>query len=336
MDTAIANFFRDMFLIEYINTDGYYQTTFNWIAFRRFALALLSILILILYFSVQYYISRWMRREREDIQNQILSILANPESGSLPEEYALLEANLIKYHLEASHQKELYEKEMAQKNDLITYLAHDLKTPLASVIGYLSFLSEASDLPLEQRQKYTDIALNKSYRLEELINQFFDITRFNLHTIVLQKEWIDLSMMLQQLQEEFYPLVKRKHGSIEIDAPENVQLYVDPDKFGRVLNNVLKNAVAYSYEKTAIQIHATIIHDQACIQIINQGKQIPEAKLAMIFEKFYRIDEARSSQSGGSGLGLAIAKEIMEAHQGSICAQSDEQETIFTIQVPVK
>ncbi|MDD3897437.1 MAG: HAMP domain-containing sensor histidine kinase [Syntrophomonadaceae bacterium] len=221
-----------------------------------------------------------------------------------------------------------------QKNDLVVYLAHDIKTPLTSIIGYLNLLDEAPDMPLEQRAKYVGVTLEKVYRLEELINEFFEITRFNLQSIVLNKREINLSFMLQQLADEFYPMLAPQGKQIVVNAPDDLVLWADADKLSRVFNNILKNANVYSYENSIINIFAFKQEENVTITFSNKGKTIPPEKLETIFEKFFRLDVSRSSNTGGAGLGLAISKEIVAAHGGTITAQSSDEQTVFTITLP--
>lgn len=225
--------------------------------------------------------------------------------------------------------------ESQRKNDLIAYLAHDLKTPLTSVIGYLSLLTEAPDMPPEQKAKFTGIALEKALRLESLINEFFDITRYNTNQIVLEKGHFDLRYMLEQLADEFYPILQQQGKTVHIDAGEDMIILADPAKLARVCNNILKNAVAYSHPGTAIAIRAEKRETSVCIAITNQGRTIPKQHLDVIFDKFYRLDDARSSNTGGAGLGLAIAREIVTAHGGTIRAESRDGVTTFTVELPV-
>ena len=187
---------------------------------------------------------------------------------------------------------------------------------------------------MEQRARYLSITLDKAYRLEQLINEFFEITRFNLHSIPLTQENIPLSFLLMQLAEEFYPILTPGGKSVHMDVPENLILPGDPDKLARVFNNILKNAAAYSFPGTVIEIRARKEADLIHITFTNQGPQIPKEQLDVIFEKFYRLDSARSSEKGGAGLGLAIAKEIVAAHHGMISAESDERGTTFSVVLP--
>ena len=240
--------------------------------------------------------------------------------------------NIVKQTL-GERKREALESEQ-RKNDLIVYLAHDLKTPLTSVIAYLNLLQEAPDMPADQRAKYTSISYQKALRLEELINEFFEITRFNLSAMVLEKEKMDLSITIEQLTDEFYSLFKEKNITATLEIDEGIKINGDGNKLARVFGNLLKNAAAYSYENSKVWISAKKIDESAVVTIRNEGKPIPAHKLETIFEKFYRVDDARTSNTGGAGLGLAIAKEIVELHNGSIEVRSDMDGTIFTVHLP--
>ncbi|MCI8875464.1 MAG: vancomycin resistance histidine kinase VanS [Lachnospiraceae bacterium] len=222
-----------------------------------------------------------------------------------------------------------------RKNDLIVYLAHDLKTPLTSIIGYLTLLSETPELPPEARSKYIHISLDKSIRLEELINEFFDITRFNLTTITLDLENTNLSRMLDQTVSEFYPILTEKNLTWNVDIAPDVWILCDRDKLARVFDNLIRNAVAYSYENSEIFLSMETQKYKVEIILKNSGKTIPPQKLAHIFEQFYRADSSRSSSTGGSGLGLAIAKEILELHGGMVQAFSKDETIAFVLSLPL-
>lgn len=223
-----------------------------------------------------------------------------------------------------------------KKNDLIVFLAHDLKTPLTSIVAYLTMLDSYQDMPEEERQRYTHIALEKSIRLGELISEFFEITKFNLQDIVLEPVELNLSMMLEQLADELYGVLREKNLTCEVEAAEDMVVYGDADKLARVFDNILRNAVSYCYPNTKIRIQAEMTEEGNRIVVSNRGKQIPKEQLGTIFEKFYRLDEARHSTTGGAGLGLTIAKEIVELHGGTIRAESDEEETRFIVMLPKK
>ena len=222
-----------------------------------------------------------------------------------------------------------------RKNDLIVYLAHDLKTPLTSVVGYLSLLRDEPQISPELRERYTGIALEKALRLEDLINEFFDITRFNLTSLTLEPERTDLGRMLEQLASEFLPILGEKDLTWEARIAPGVELLCDRDKLQRVLDNLIRNAVSYSYPGTAITLTMAREGDEAVLTVQNHGRTIPPEKLERIFQQFYRVDTSRSSSTGGAGLGLAIAKEIVELHGGSIRAESESESITFTVRLPV-
>lgn len=254
----------------------------------------------------------------------------------LPQEIAFLEEKiqLVQAALAARQQAALESEQ--RKNDLVVYLAHDLKTPLTSVVGYLSLLDEAPDMPLTQRAKYTRITLDKAYRLEQLINQFFDITRFNLQQVVLERRPVRLDVMLAQIADEFYPILNQRGQWAQVEVEPDLVISADPDKLARVFNNLFKNAAAYGLENTAVEIRARRKGERAEITVRNQGSQIPPQQLELIFEKFYRMDAARGANTGGAGLGLAIAKQIVVFHGGRISAQSDSRYTTFLVELPVE
>ena len=222
-----------------------------------------------------------------------------------------------------------------KKNDLVVYLAHDLKTPLTSIIGYLTLLDETPNLPVEYKARYTHITLDKAYRLEQLINELFDITRFNLQAVALEHNRINLSLLLQQIVEEFYPSFKQKNITVEAQIDSKIMLVGDADKLARVFDNLIRNAVSYSYDNTVLKIFANADEKYAHICVRNIGDQIPEEKLQIIFEKFFRADNSRGTQSGGAGLGLAIAREIVELQNGVIKAFSYKDYTDFLVTLPL-
>lgn len=231
-------------------------------------------------------------------------------------------------------QQEAKEAE-SKKNELVMYLAHDIRTPLTSVIGYLSLLDESPEIPDLQKKKYIDIALNKARRLEMLINEFFDITRYNTQQIQLDCVKVDLYYMLIQLIDEFYPVLSAKGNYATLKADENLTVYADSEKLARVFNNILKNAVSYSYPNTEIIVCAKIKEDKVLVTFINHSATISSDQLEMIFNKFSRLDDARKSDSGGTGLGLSIAKEIIHLHEGEISVCSENDTVRFDISLPV-
>lgn len=295
---------------------------FQWIGF--------VLLFLISYYAALSKTTNYLEAIGRGIDN-ILSDSREPielasELGPIAEKLNIMKMTL--------RRKERMAQESEQrKNDLVVYLAHDLKTPLTSVIAYLDMLNEKPDMPKEEREKYIRISHTKAVRLSELINEFFEITRFNLQDIRLEKEHINLSLMLEQIVDEFYAVFSENGLTGNIHAEENLMVMGDPDKLARVFDNLLRNAVAYSYKGTNIDVRAYGEGETVVVVFSNQGDPIPKQKLQSVFEKFYRVDNSRSSQTGGSGLGLSVAREIVELHDGTIEAFSDIQSTRFVVRL---
>ena len=256
------------------------------------------------------------------------------EFMSFPKSYSDIEIKLRDMRLDVIGTRQAAAEAENKKNDLVMYLAHDLKTPLTSVVGYLTLLDECPELTTSQKAKYVGIALDKAYRLEQLINEFFEITRFDIHSVTLEKNRIDLNMMIAQITDEFYPMLSEKNLTVDIDIIEHIVMFADSDKIARVFDNLLKNAVNYSYENTMIRIGARIRRDRVIIKFRNKSDVISPEKLDRLFEKFYRADSSRGTSTGGSGLGLAIAKQITELHGGTIKAKSTVDYTDFTVILP--
>lgn len=290
----------------------------------------------LLLFSFFFYfvlsrITQYLKEINQGIEN-ILSDFNEPvrfKPALRPLEDSL---NEIKMTIRRQEQEAIESEK--KKNDLVVFLAHDLKTPLTSIVAYLSILETKPDMPEEERKKYTHISLEKAIRLGELINEFFEITKFNLQDIVLEPGNLDLSMMLEQIADELYAVLKEKNLRCDVQIDDTLMIYGDADKLARVFDNLLRNAIAYCDKGTAIRIQAKERYQEIEIVVANEGEKIPEEELSAIFEKFYRVDGSRSSKTGGAGLGLAIAKEIVELHHGTIRAESDEWETRFIVTLP--
>lgn len=292
-------------------------------------------------------------------------ITSREESVRLSGVLGEVEEQLNRFRLQGLSAEAMAKEAEQRKNDLVIYLAHDLKTPLTSVIGYLSLLQDEPQISPQLRERYTGIALDKALRLEELIGEFFDITRFNLTTLTLEPEQVNLSRMLEQITYEFLPVLSEKGLSWELEIQPEVQMNCDPDKLQRVFDNLIRNAVNYSYPDTPVSLSMKIVLEpppevvassapgqarslalQASpsgrletawvqIKVSNHGRTIPPEKLGRIFEQFFRLDSSRSTSTGGAGLGLAISKEIAELHGGRIQAESENEQITFTLWLPL-
>lgn len=327
---SVVNFLEKAFRLTNDDANRIWQAVFRDNALLCVFIAIVVFILIFLRFSLS-----WFAKYFDEISAGIDQLVE--QSGAdivLSPELAHMETKLNKIKGTLKRQKWDAEEAEQRKNDLVVYLAHDIKTPLTSVIGYLSLLDEAPDMPPEQRAKYVGITLEKAYRLERLIDEFFEITRFNLQSIVLNKGKINLSFMLNQVADEFYPVLEPEGKKVVVDAPDGLTLWGDADKLARVFNNILKNAAAYSYRGSIIHISARQEDQDVIIAFANQGDPIPTAKLETIFDQFFRLDASRSTNSGGSGLGLAIAKKIVTSHGGDITATSNKERTVFTVILP--
>lgn len=294
-----------------------------------------GLILLGTFFLTYRYISKPLDYLDEVIEaaEQLAHPTDTPIHLSPPMESIQDELNVVR---EEALRTALYAKEAEQrKNDMIVYLAHDLKTPLTSVIGYLSLLRDEPQISPALREKYTGIALDKAQRLETLINEFFEITRFNLTQISLEREEVNLTRLLEQVTFEFQPVLAEKSLNFSLQLAPDVILSCDPNKLERVFDNLLRNAVNYGTPNTDVQVVLTTGESVVDITVANHSRPIPQEKLDRIFEQFFRLDSSRSSTSGGAGLGLAIAKEIVELHNGTISAHSEGDKVSFTVSLPI-
>lgn len=323
--------FQKIFWMDYDEALAFYHQTIRGHTYQIFMFAMVVVFCVVF----RIYLN-WFTKYFYEI-NRSIDTLMNDEVGEvvLPPELVSVEKkiNFIKHTIT----KQKMEMQLAEqrKNDLVMYLAHDLKTPLSSVIGYLTLLKEEQEISAVLRERYLTITLDKAQRLEDLINEFFEITRFNLSHITLEFGNINLTRMLEQLVYEFQPTLTEKNLKCELKAPADMMLQCDADKLQRVFDNLLRNAVYYSYEDTVIKVNTEQFKDSILVRFINEGNTIPAEKLERVFEQFFRLDSARSSDSGGAGLGLAIAKEIVRLHHGTITAHSENGVTCFEVMLPL-
>ena len=235
--------------------------------------------------------------------------------------------------VEAMKQKEQEAEET--KNELITNVAHDLRTPLTSIIGYIDIVNNMPDLSEKQRSEYLKITWEKARKLEKLINELFSFTKISYGGMPMRMEKIDVIKMLEQEADELYPTFKENELEclLETDA-DSCMIMADGEQLVRVFDNLLGNAIKYGRYGKMIRIRTLTENTQIQIQIVNYGSVIPAENLPFLFEKFYKVDASRQHSSEGTGLGLAIAKSIVESHGGSISARSSFEGTVFEVVLP--
>ena len=251
-------------------------------------------------------------------------------------EFSAMASNLNR--MEADIRK-LMDKERESertKNELITNVAHDLRTPLTSIIGYLELLAGNRQIPEDMQHKYIEIAYGKSRRLEKLIEDLFGFTKLNYGKISMKVSKVDIVKLLSQMLEEFYPNFMEKNLAYELQSNVTAKVITaDGNLLARLFDNLINNAIKYGSEGKKIIVKVDAKDDIVTVSVTNYGYVIPAEELPLIFNKFYRVEQSRSSKTGGTGLGLAIAKNIVDMHGGTISVASDLNGTVFTVKLKV-
>ncbi len=247
-------------------------------------------------------------------------------------------ASNINYMAEEINKK-IIAKRNAEKTkaDLITNVSHDLRTPLTSIMGYIGLVKEGRYDSEETKNEYLDIAFNKSEKLKVLIEDLFEYTKFNNDGIRINKVEVNLNGFIFQLIEELMPLFEENNLTIlKSTSKERILVDLDPDKMLRVFENLFTNAVKYSYKPGEISVSIYESEGYATVVIRNRGRHIPKEKVDKLFDRFYRVDESRNTNTGGSGLGLAISKNIVELHEGEIYAECYGEDISFFVKLKCK
>lgn len=295
-----------------------------------------------LFLFVAYFIflTGGITRDLSDIAGAITSVTGDVSDKRLPtdrqDEIGEIARSVNKMTEELTRLVDAEREAMQTNKEMIACLAHDLRTPLTSLIGYLNLVMDREAYEPEQRYHFAEIALQKADRLEGLISDLFDYTKLMSGEITLHRQRIDFVKLIEQMIEEFYPLLQENHLECHFDTEwRSLELELDPNLIARAVQNLLSNAVKYG--KDGKQILINLKKDRGiCFSVTNYGLTIPKESLELIFDRFYRVEESRSSSTGGTGLGLNIAKEIIELHGGSIEAESSLEGTVFCVLLPEK
>lgn len=296
-----------------------------------------GLLFFIFYFLL---LTRKVTGDLSDIADGISSMTRDREAGSLPvdrqDEIGEI-ARSVHQMTEELSRLMASEREALQSNkEMIACLAHDLRTPLTSLSGYLNLAMDTDKYDVEQRQHFAEVAARKADRLEGLIQDLFDYTKLMSGEITLHRHRIDFVKLVEQMIEEFYPLLEENELTCSFQTEcRELEMDVDPDLMARAVQNLLSNAVKYGKDGKQIIIRLEKGRN-VTFSVTNYGLIIPEKSLDMIFERFYRVEGARSPGTGGTGLGLNIAKEIITLHGGTITVESGVQGTVFSVEIPRK
>lgn len=257
--------------------------------------------------------------------DKLLILSRKDELGELAEGLNKMQGQLQ----ELRKEEKLLEK---TKNELITNVSHDLRTPLTSVLGYLNLIQNSEVVKGKEIQKYAQIACDKGMELSNLVEDLFEYTKVSSSDIRLEKKKIDLKAVLEQSVLSFIPAFEEASMSYRINFCEyKVFVNADGNLLARLFENLLLNAIKYGKEGRFVDINLHVIDQEAIAEIVNYGEPIDERDLPYIFERFYKGDKARTRQGGSSGLGLAIVKQIALIHKGRVWVTSNVDCTTFSV-----
>ena len=222
------------------------------------------------------------------------------------------------------------------KDELISNVSHDIRTPLTSIIGYLGLLKSGVDDP-EEQQRYLNIAYSKAEQMKSLAHDLLEYTTLKSTNTSLNLTSLHIFSMLEQVAAGFEFEADEKGVVFNIETrPKDLTIQADPEKLVRVYNNLITNALKYGTGATQINLIANLVNNNEVeLRVENNGERIPKDSLKKIFERFYRMEGSRNTQTGGTGLGLAITKSIVDLHHGKIRCESDNKWTRFTICLPL-
>ena len=291
-----------------------------------------SVSFLLLQSRSMRYISRISSAMREIAEGD-LNITLDVEGD---DEFADMAENLNNMVEELRQLMDKERESERTKNELITNVAHDLRTPLTSIIGYLELLSGPVKLNEEMQKKYLDITYKKSKRLQKLIEDLFGFTKLNYGKISMKVSKVDIVKLLSQMLEEFYPNFMEKNLAYELQSNVTAKVITaDGNLLARLFDNLINNAIKYGSEGKKIIVKVDATDTVVTVSVTNFGYVIPKEELPLIFDKFYRVEQSRSTHTGGTGLGLAIVKNIVDMHGGTIGVTSDLNGTVFTVKLKV-
>lgn len=223
------------------------------------------------------------------------------------------------------------------KDELITNVSHDLRTPLTSIIGYLGLIEDHQYQSEEDIVKYSHIAYDKAKQMKNLVEDLFEYTKVQQHGAPVNLMTVDLGQLLEQVGASFELEADKKGMAINVTCePSPLSITADPEKLGRLFSNLVANALKYGHGASYIHLTAKQLGEKVVITVADDGEKIPAKSVKHLFERFYRVESSRNKATGGTGLGLAIVQSIVELHHGSVTARSDDQETAFVVTLPVK
>ena len=223
------------------------------------------------------------------------------------------------------------------KDELITNIGHDIRTPLTSVIGYLGLIENQQYHSQEELERYAHVAYRKAQQMQSLVQDLFTYTATRQTTTEISPVQVQVLRFMEQLVADFELSAREKTIELRLDIrPKNLVASFDVDKMARVFHNLLSNALKYGIGAHYIELLAYQEEDYIYFKVKNDGQPLDKNELEDIFQRSYRADQSRSANQPGTGLGLAIVRNIVELHHGRVYAEVEGKETIFTIEIPQK
>ena len=223
------------------------------------------------------------------------------------------------------------------RKEFVADVSHELKTPITSIMGYADTLLEG-EYDKDTQNKFLNVIAEEARRMAKLVTDLLTLSRFDNNQILQEKVRFDLGELVKQCQEKVQIEIDKKKHKVECFVTADVpKVYADKEGIERVVLNILTNSIKYTPDGGNIKIYVGFVYNDAYIKVIDNGLGIPEEDLSRIFERFYRVDKARTRQMGGTGLGLSIAKEILDKNNGSIDIKSQKGKgTEVVIRIPTK
>jgi signal transduction histidine kinase len=317
-----------------------FRPPINWLIGKTGSIPVLvvggAILFLLLFFVLSSKMIRYLGEIMRGLQEIAKGNLTHEIAAKSNDELGLLAETIN--GMTKQLKKSIEEERNAErsKNELITGVSHDLRTPLTSILGYLELIENDRYKDEVELRYYSNIAFEKAKRLKKLIDDLFEYTSIHDKGPMLEMKKININGLLKQLAEEFVPILAKAGMSYRINADEEtLYVHADGSHLMRAYENIISNAVRYGREGKYVDIRIGKSGGEAVIEVANFGEPIPARDLPHIFDRFYRAEKSRSSQSGGSGLGLAITKSILELNGGKITVRSSREQTVFETRFPL-
>lgn len=311
----------------------------EWVVNHIGSLPILIVTVCLLFIVFFFVFSRTTIRYIEQITDGLQHIAKGDFDQKIPvstmDELGTLadHINRMTDQLKSSIEEERFAEKT--KNDLITGVSHDLRTPLTSILGFLELIENDRYRDEIELRHYTNIAYEKTLSLKKLIDELFEFTRIN-NGLPLVTAPLDIDGCIRQLAEEFVPALEREGMACRVSVRgDNLVVMADADQLVRAFENLISNAVRYGKDGHFVDIQIERAGEQAIVKVINYGEPIPATDIPYIFERFYRAEQSRTSGSGGTGLGLPIAKSIIELHDGQISVSSTRKMTVFETRLPL-